>query len=216
MDPFRFCLALGPVAIYLLSLGAINLRRRPQVVSGARDLVTLGIAVIGLVAIGPAELFFPNAATTHFGMFVWVFLLVLYLLALVLVALLVRPRLVIYNIAVEELRPILADLVESLDAQARWAGDSLVLPQLGVQLHLDAAPTVRNVSLVASGPGQNYLGWRQLERALTQAMTQLEVPRNTRCLSLLAAGIILTVIITATAVSDPRQLAQSMFDMLRR
>ena len=35
MDPFRVCLALGPVAIYLLLLGAINLSRRPLLVSGA-------------------------------------------------------------------------------------------------------------------------------------------------------------------------------------
>ena len=54
-----------------------------------------------------------------------------------LVLLVLRPRLVIYNISVDQLRPILAELVEQLDSEARWAGDSLALPALGVQLHLD-------------------------------------------------------------------------------
>ena len=40
MDPFRLCLALGPVAIYLLLLGAVNLSRRPLLVSGVRDAAT--------------------------------------------------------------------------------------------------------------------------------------------------------------------------------
>ena len=37
MDPFRLCVALGPVAIYLLLVGTLNLFRRPFLVSGTRD-----------------------------------------------------------------------------------------------------------------------------------------------------------------------------------
>jgi hypothetical protein len=216
MDSFPLCLALGPVAIYLLLLGAVNLRRRPFLMSGARDTAALGLAVVGLVIVGPVELFFPNAAAARFGPWVWLFLLVLCVLALTLVLLTIRPRLIIYNISADELRPILADVVDKLDPKARWAGDSLALPHLGVQLHLDTAATVRNVSLVASGSGQNQLGWRKLEAALRPSLAKFEVPRNTRCLALLAAGVILAVILTAAVVADPRQIAQSMGEMLNR
>ena len=49
MDPFRLCLALGPVAIYLLLIGAINMFRRPFLVSGTRDTATLGLALSGFL-----------------------------------------------------------------------------------------------------------------------------------------------------------------------
>jgi hypothetical protein len=59
MDPFRLCLAFGPVTIYLLLLGIVNLGRRPLLVSGVRDTAALALAISGLVIVGPIELFFP-------------------------------------------------------------------------------------------------------------------------------------------------------------
>ena len=163
MDPFRLCLALGPVAVYLVLLGAMNLTRRSFLVSGARDAAGLGLAMSGLMIVGPIEMFFPDRAAVHLGVYTWGLLLALYGLCVVLVLLMLRPRLIIYNIPVDQLRPILAGLVERIDSEARWAGDSLVLPTLGVQLHLDALPWMRNVSLVATGPHQDHQGWRRLE-----------------------------------------------------
>ena len=80
-----------------------------------------------------------------------------------MVLLILRPRLVIYNISVDQLRPILAEVVERMDPEARWAGDCLFLPGLGVQLHLESFGWMRNVSLVSSGPKQDYQGWSRLE-----------------------------------------------------
>ena len=137
MDPFRLCIALGPLAMYLLLLGAVDLSRRPLLVSGLRDAATLALAVSGLVIIGPIELFFPFEAAVQFGPRVWLLLLALYALCVVLVLLLLRPRLVVYNISIDGLRAILAELVDRLDPDARWAGDSLALPGLGVQLYVD-------------------------------------------------------------------------------
>jgi hypothetical protein len=215
MDPFRLCLAFGPVAAYLVLLGVVNLRRRPALISGTRDTFVLGLAVTGLVTIGPIELFFPTTAAALFGAYTWAFLYSLYGLCLVLVVLTTQPRLVIYNISADQLRPILAEVVEGIDAQGRWAGDSLVLPSLGVQLHLDNSPVWRNVSLVASGPHQNYLGWRKLQLALAPALGKFKVRRNWRCLSLLAAGAIVTAVLATMVAADPQQVAQSMRDMLR-
>jgi len=208
------------VAVYLLLLGGINLARRPFVVSGTRDTAALGLAVAGLVAVGPIELFFPHAAAAHFGAFVWVFLMAFYALCLVLVLLLLRPRLVIYNVSADELRPFLADLVPQLDADARWAGDGLILPNMGVQLHMENLPLLRNVALVATGVRQNYLGWKRLELSLRAAFSAGEVPRNVRAARLLGAGFLaagtLTVLVLIWAVAHaPQAVAHALFDMLR-
>jgi hypothetical protein len=215
MDPFRLCLALGPVAMYLLLLGALNLSRRPLMVSGVRDVATLALAAAGLVIIGPMELFFPFAAAVRFGPHVWLMLLALYAMCVVLVLLMLRPRLVIYNIGVDKLRPILAELVERLDEDARWAGDSLVLPRLGVQLYVDSFSAMRSASLVSAGGNQSHAGWRRLETELDNALVREEVSRNPRGLLLLGAGVLLVAAIVAAIADNPQATAQSLLDVAR-
>lgn len=215
MDPLRLCLALGPVAMYLLLLGTVNLARRPLLVSGVRDVAALALAVSGLVIIGPMELFFPFDAAARFGPFVWLLLLALYAMGVVLVLLLLRPRLVIYNISVETLRPILAELVNRLDADARWAGDSLALPGLGVQLYVDSFPTMRSVSLISAGGHQSHDGWRRLETALGDALAREEVARNPRGLNLLGAGLVIVVVLVMVIARNPQEAAQSVLDIVQ-
>lgn len=216
MDPLRLCLAFGPLAIYFVTIGLLNLSRRSLLVSGTRDAATLGLALSGLVIIGPMELFLPQAAANQYGPYVWLLLLTCYAVCLVLLLLLMRPRLVIYNMSIDRLRPILADLVERLDPEARWAGDSLALPALGVQLHLDPTAVMRNVSLVAAGSRQNYLGWRHLEEALGQALERQEPSeRNFRALNLLAAGVLILAALAWSVTRDPEAVAQALFEMLR-
>ncbi|MEE9603741.1 MAG: hypothetical protein V3V75_10575 [Thermoguttaceae bacterium] len=215
MEPFRLCLALGPVAVYLLLLGVLNLSRRPFLVSGARDTAALGLAVSGFVIVGPIELFFPEAAAVHFGPFVWLLLLVFYSLCVVLVVLTLRPRLVLYNISVDQLRPVLADLVDQLDPDARWAGDSLVMPTLSVQLYVDPSLLTRNVSLVSAGIKQNHLGWRQLELALAKKLDQHEFGRSLIGLVLLVMGLCVVAGLGTIIVQAPRDIATALFDMLR-
>ena len=216
MDPLHFCIALGPVAVYLLLLGAINLSRRPFVTTGARDLAALGVAVCGFVVAGPMELFLPEAAARRFGPFVWLLLLAFYGLCLTLWVLLMRPRLVIYNISVDQLRPILASVVVEVDKEARWAGDSLVLPQLGVQLHIESFVTLRNVQLVSAGPRQSYVGWRRLEVALRQAFRGTRAAPNPYGFFLVSFGVIIASMITIWMVSDQAGLAQALGEMFRR
>lgn len=216
MDPFRLCLALGPVAVYLLLLGALNLSRRPFLVSGTRDAAALGLAVAGFVIVGPMELFFPNAAATVFqASSVWILLLSFYALCLILVLLLLRPRLIVYNMSVDQLRPLLADLVSELDGEARWAGDSLSLPSLGVQLHIEGLSTMRNVALVSVGPKQNYVGWRRLELALAPVLDQVEVTRNPRGASLVGAALLIGTMLVMAIHRNPEAVAKALFEMLR-
>ena len=213
MDPFRLCLAFGPVAMYLLLLGAVNLSRRPLLVTGVRDVATLALAVSGLVIIGPMELFFPHAAALRFGPHVWLLLLVLYAMCVVLVLLLLRPRLVIYNISCDKLRPILAELVDQLDSGARWAGDSLVLPGLGVQLYVDHFAPLRCASLISAGRNQSHPGWRRLETVLGDALAREEVTRNPRGLSLLGVGLLIIGVIILAIAHNPQAVAQSLLDI---
>ncbi len=216
MDPFRLCLALGPVAVYVLLLGALNLSRRPFLVSGTRDAAALGLAVAGFVIVGPMELFFPDAAASVFqASYVWLLLLAFYGLCLILILLLLRPRLIVYNVSVDQLRPILADLVGELDSDARWAGDSLALPNLGVQLHIEGHSTMRNVSLVSVGPKQSHPGWRRLESALASVLEQVEVARNPRGVTLVGTAVLIGTTLVMAIARDPQAVARALFDMLR-
>jgi hypothetical protein len=154
---------------------------------------------------------FPDAAVVRFGLPV-----AFYTLLLMLVLLLLRPRLVVYNISADQLRSILAELVETLDPDGRWAGDSLVLPALGVQLHFDTAATMRNVSLVSTGPKQNHAGWRRLEMALRSALGRVEVARNSRGLMLVAAGALMIGGLVLSVAHDAQAITQALSNLLKR
>jgi hypothetical protein len=215
MDALHACLALGPLAVYFLLIGTINLSRRPFLVSGTRDAAALGLALSGFVIVGPIELCLPDAAAVRFGPYVWLLLAGLYALCLVLGLLLVRPRLIVYNTSAAQLRAVLADLVDQLDADASWAGDVLVLPGLGVQLHLDHLAVMRNVSLTSVGGAQDPLGWHRLELALATALCRLPTTRNARGALLVAAGLLIILGLGYAVACDPRAVAQALFDMLR-
>ena len=200
MDPVRLFVALGPLGLYLAAIGWRNVRRQPRVVSGGRDTLALASALAGMVVVGPMELFFPHSAAARYGIFAWVLVLVLCGLLLVLVLLMQRPRLIIYNMSVDQLRALLGDVVGSLDPAARWAGDGLALPTLGVQLHIEAFPAMKNVSLVSSGGDQNHAGWQTLEAALRRAAAKVETSANPRGFELLAFGlIVLTALVVMVA-----------------
>ncbi len=210
VDPFRLAIALVPLAAYVLLLGLLNLRRRPFLTSGGCDMAALGLALSGLIFIGPLELFRPEAATRSFGNYIWLFLIIFYWLWLVLVVLLARPRLVIYNISAEELHPVLAEAASRLDPTGRWAGNNLSLPGLGVQLHLDSLDIMRNVSLVASGGRQNLDGWRQLARELRRSLTTVRVKTNPRAVGFLVVSLALIAVCVTYLLLRPAQLMQAM------
>jgi len=218
MEPFHQCLALGPVAIYMLLLGVINLVRRPLVVSGGRDAAALGLAVSGLIFVGPTALLFPQSIAAHFGptgtKYLWLMSVGLMAICLVTLLLILRPRLIIYNISVDQFRPILAEVVERMDADARWAGDCLFLPGLGVQLHLESFGWMRNISLVSSGPKQDYQGWSRLEVELATALRGIEVPWNLAGLMLLSIGNVLIIGLAWAIIRDPQAIARTVFELL--
>jgi hypothetical protein len=214
VDPFRLAIALVPVAAYALVLAWINQRRRPFLTSGGSDLTALGVALSGLMFVGPLELFRPEAATREFGNTIWVFLVLFYWLCLLLVVLLARPRLVVYNISMEELHPVVADAAGRLDPEARWAGNHLMLPKLGVQLHLDSFDAVRNVSLVSSGGQQNIDGWRRLARELSRSLAPIRVKRNPHAIGLMLVSVLLLAVSVMQLLSYPEKTLEAMREVL--
>jgi len=210
VDPFRLAIALVPVAAYVLLLGCINARRWPFLTSGGSDFSALGVALSGLMFVGPLELFRPEAATREFGNYIWLVLVLFYWLWLLLVVLVSRPRLVVYNISLEELRPVLADAASRLDPDARWAGNHLALPGLGVHLHLDSFDMMRNVSLVSSGSRQNIDGWRRLARELRRSLAPIRVKSNPRAIGLAVVSLALLAGSVTYLLSQPDELMQAM------
>jgi hypothetical protein len=215
MEPFQLCIALGPLALYLLYLGLINLRRRPLLVAGWRELIAIGLAVSGFVFVGPMRLFMPEHAAVKFGPIIWMLLIAFYALCFTLAILMSRPRLVAYNLRADRLHPVLLEIARRIDPSAVWAGHALAIPALGVEFYLDDYLTMRNVALVATGEAQNASGWRVLERELRAALRQVPTTPNPRGISLLFAGGLLLATILYQIGSDPQALAQGFSDLLR-
>ena len=216
MDPLYLIVAFTPLAVYLLVLGYINLSWHPVVMSGFQDAAFVGAAISGFAVAGPLELFLPYEATQRFGPFVWVLLIAIYAFVVTLVVLMMRPRVVLFNTSPERLRPILANVAQQLDRQARWAGDNLVLPQLGIQLHLERFLVMRNVQLVSAGGQQDFSGWRKLEKTLRRELRHTEAVVNPRGAGLMIAGIFLMGLLILSFVHDQHAVAQLWQEFLQR
>ena len=98
-----------------------HLRRRPLAVTGVFDGVMLAAAVSGLAVVGPLALLVPVTGGSPWS---WPVLAFLFALCVAVCVLVSRPRMVVYNITVEQFRPLVAEVVSSLDPKARWAGES--------------------------------------------------------------------------------------------
>jgi len=215
MDPVHLVLAFAPLGLYLIGLGVVHWRVRPVVLAGAADVSLLAFAVVGLMIVGPMEFLLPAALPLP-GKYVWVMLLLCYSMVVTLYNLLARPRLVVLNVAADRLRPILADAAARLDSHPQWAGDSLALETLGVQLHLEEYPPMRTVSLIATGSQQSETGWARLRTELASRLREVETPDRRRGYALAAIGLLMLAwpVGQAVALGNPI-VAQTLRDILR-
>ena len=203
MDPLHFCIAAVPLAVYLLLIGLLNLRRRPFVTSGARDAAAVGIGVCGLMIAGPMELFMPQAAAAQYGSLVWVMMLSFYGLIVSLTVLLMRVRIVVYNINAEQLRPILTKIALQFDKSSRWSGDGLLIPAKEIHLHLEPSLWNRSVQLTASGIAQGYEGWNELESELKKAVQTIESRPSLFGINLLVSSLALALFTLCLLYTSP-------------
>ncbi len=213
MDPFRFAIAAIPLAAWLAVMGYVNLRRQPFLTTGTRDLLALGLAMSGFVFVGPVALFRPEAATIQFGNFIWLFMMSFYWLWVALASMTMRPRIIAYNMTPERLRPFVAEAAAALDPTFRWAADTLVLPTLGVQLHIEGYRLLRNTSLVASGSKQNLQGWDQLTSDLRGRLRHYKSAPMLPAAILLCAAAALIAMSTWSLTSDPQAVAEAGRDI---
>lgn len=164
--------AFFPLGIYLLALGWVHIRGRPFAVAGVWDGVLLGASLAGLIVVGPIALVRPVAGASAWS---WPILLLVFILVVTLCVLVSRPRLVVYNISVEQLRPIVAEVASALDSQARWAGETVAMPTRGFQVHLDGDGVLRTVSLIGIGRRSAHEGWSEFSRRIRQDTHRLRV-----------------------------------------
>ena len=204
-----------PIAMYLLLIGWINVRTRPLVTTGIRDLGALSLGIAGFVITGPLELFLPEVVASLVGGWVWLPMVSLYALIVSLALLMMRPRLIVYNISVHELRPILQQVIFELDPQARWVGDCVVAPTLGVQLGIESFAGVRNVTLSSVGHHQDIDGWKEVEVRLRSALSNVRVPSNVQGISYLLLAVFLAGGVAYTLYNGHQEIAQAFRDMMR-
>ena len=215
MDPVRVTIALGPLCVYLVLIGWLNLSKRPFVTSGARDILALSLALSGLVAIGPIELFMPERAAALMGAKIWLPLIMLYMLVASLISMVMKPRIVVYNVSSDEIRPIVGGVVSELDQDARWAGDSVFMPNMQIQFYLQTHPAMRNVQLVATNGEQNLTSWKNLESSLQQAMNNVSVSVNPRAILFFIAASVMTAAVAVSLFAGQAVIAERMQDFLR-
>ncbi len=215
MDPLHFTIIAVPLGVYFLLIGLISLQRKPFITTGSRDTATLAIALAGLVIAGPMELFFPESAAGRFGAWVWVLLIAFYGLCVSLLVLLMRPRIVVYNLGPERVRPILAELAMRLDPKARWSADSLLLPTLDVHLNLEGHAWLSNSQLVAVGNQQRMESWRMLERELRQQLAPIKSETVVFGVALFATASGLALISVWWSLARADAVREALVEMLR-
>jgi len=216
MDPLYLTIALGPVAVYLLVLGAINWRGKPLVVDGKWDLLFLGLAVMGLFTAGPLELILPTVLFDQLGPATWLLALLAYLLGVSLITLLARPRLVAYNMGMEELRGAVANAAHDIDHRSTWAGDSLDMPRAGLQGRLEPMLSFRTTQLIANGPHQNHAAWQRLKKELSAMVKGAQRKANPRAVNLLFFAVVIVGLIVFSLVTRSEELPRAMNHLLRR
>jgi len=183
-------IALVPLAIYLLALALVHVRRRPLVVPGSWDLAVLVGSVAGLAVGGPLAAFVPPAAE---GLWRWLLPVGALVLLTAAAGLAARPRLIVYNLSGEQLRPVVAEVAASLDHESRWAGETVALPGRGLQVHLETGG-MRSVSLVAMGSRTSPEAWAEFGRRVRRALALVPVrPSPWAWLFAAAAAVVLAV-----------------------
>ena len=210
LDLLRFAIAILPLAAYTQILGLLCMRTKPTVLNGAMDFLLLGLAVIGFVAIGPIELFFPRAAYSILGPWVWVVLLSLYFFVIMLIALNSNFKLVVYGVESFVLKSAIQEILKQEQIESTWVNDIVEVPSLGVRACVEKAGRVKLSKLEAVGRSQNPTGWYTLERLLVKRLDQHKTNQHAQAFSWIATSLLLFGISVTLISSDLPRLKQAI------
>ena len=216
MSPLYFAIAVIPLGIYFMMLGAIRLRRHPLITTGWRDTLTLGVAASGFVAIGPMQLFFPSQAATRWHAWVWLALFILYLLGLMMILLSAKPRLIAYGMEENQFHRTLLEAARQVDPQAQWTGEVVSMPHSGLQLAREATGATRVQQVVHVGLLHNIQDWLKLENAFVVLASKTQCAPSLAGWPFLVVGLLLLVAAITPMLSDPAATLAQLKTFLNR
>lgn len=216
--PFSMLIAMLPLAAYLTLFGAIRLLGRPMVTTGGRDIFAVAIAISGLIAVGPAELFFPTAAATLFGIAIWPVLAFLYFLIVLLIILSSRPRLVIYGRGPGTMAQPLLRAAQTIDADARCdeAAGQIELPRSGVYLRLEGHRGAETAEVFAYQTNIAPSFWNRLLRSLRAELANEEPASPRRGGTSFAIGVAMLFFLSLQLLVAHEEVVQGFRDWLWR
>ncbi|QEG40318.1 hypothetical protein [Roseimaritima ulvae] len=217
-EPFAVVLALLPLAAYLLLLGAVRLFSRPLVTTSGRDLAALSVALVGWLAIGPMELFFPGTAAATLGPYVWLFLLLFFMLSMTLIILSLPPRLIIYGASAGEVLTPLLRAAQRLDPQAELddAHRQVWMPTLGVRLRVDGHSHFDTSQVAAFEQNLTPQFWQHLLGSLRYEIKTAPTAQRFGGLGMLVFGLLLLSSVMLMVWFQPAEIASGFKQWLWR
>lgn len=191
LDLIRLSVAILPLAAYFQVLGLIRLRSRPTLLNGATDFFLLAMAMMGFIAIGPIELFFPRAAYAILGPWVWGVLIALYFFVSMLIALNSKLKLIAYGLDPESLKKTIQDGLSLGQIEAHWGNDILEIPSLGLRASIEKAGVGKTASLEAIGRSQNPMGWYTIEKLIAKSLKPNTTTQTAEAFGWIALSLVL-------------------------
>ncbi len=218
IDPFTVLLALVPLIGYLAVFSWIRISGRVLVTTGGRDIAAIAIAIAGLLAVGPAELFFPQTAATLFGPMVWLALAALYSMVVSLIALTSRPKLVVFGRTPDELFQPLLRAATRMDEGA--SGDEsrlqIYLPNLGVRVRIDGQRGLDHAKILAFEPIGSNEFWQSLLGNLRSEVAHESSPMPRRGFVMLVTTIFLSGLLMWQSFGNRELVVEGFRDWLWR
>jgi len=202
LDTLRIAIAMIPLGTYLVVMGMIRFKKLPTVISRPLDVLLLGMACCGLVAIGPLELFFPRAAFSVVGNWVWLVLLSLYALLVLLIAFHVPPGIVIYGASKETVRSFIQTGYAERAVVIEWLGDSFRSETLDIHAQIEEAGWSSVCHINSIGKSQNIAEWITLDRSLHHALASIKPAGRQSGLTWCGIGLAIIVIAFGFLASD--------------
>jgi hypothetical protein len=213
-DPIRIAIAMIPLGTYLVVMGLIRLKKSPTVISRPLDVLLLGMACCGLVAIGPLELFFPRAAFSVVGNWVWLVLLSLYALLVLLIAFHVPPGIVIYGASKETIRSFIDTEYTERSIAIEWLGDSFRLGTLEIHAQIEAAGWGSVCHIKSIGNSQNIAEWIALDRSLHQRLASIKPTGRNSGITWCGIGLVIVAIAFGLLTSDLARVNDTLAQLL--
>jgi hypothetical protein len=217
LSPFAWVLVGIPLASYLFLLALVRMQGSCLVTSGGRDVVALAIGISGLVAIGPLQLFFPPVIAAGMSLRVTAALLLFYALCVILLILLSRPRLVIYNADLDQVRSAVHRAADSVLPGSERSPDGVYFPPADLRLRIEGSTRSRAWQIVAWGPTLRPTIWRAFRMAVARELAASRSASSAphHAWSLLLWAVVLGVIVVWQLWQRPIEVATGFREFLR-